>query len=94
MKSEKYRFGFDVAGLILFLLVMAPTFIWLADPAPNDMLRAESITPVADIIGLVCQILFIACLCMIINKGRSKLVILVVGLLLLAYSFWWLKQKV
>ena len=73
MKSGKYRFGFDVAGLILFLLVMAPTFIWLAVPAPNDVLRTESITPIVDIIGSVCQILFIACLCMIINKERSKL---------------------
>ena len=73
MKSEKYRFGFDIAALILFLLVMAPTFIWLAIPAPNDVLRAESVTPIVDIIGSVCQILFIACLCMIINKERSKL---------------------
>ena len=73
MKSEKYRFGFDIAGLILFLLVMAPTFIWLAVPAPNDVLRAESITPIVDTIGSVCQILFIACLCIIINKERSKL---------------------
>jgi len=73
MKSGKYRFGFDVAGLILFLLVVAPTFIWLAVPAPNDVLRTESITPIVDIIGSVCQILFIACLCMIINKERSKL---------------------
>jgi len=73
MKSGKYRFGFDVAGLILFLLVMPPTFIWLAVPAPNDVLRTESITSIVDIIGSVCQILFIACLCMIINKERSKL---------------------
>ena len=73
MKSEKYRFGFDIAALILFLLVMAPTFIWLAIPAPNDVLRTESITPMVDIIGSVCQILFIACLCIIINKERSKL---------------------
>ncbi len=73
MKSGKYRFGFDVAGLILFLLVMAPTFIWLAVPAPNDVLRTESITPIVDIIGSVCQTLFIACLCMMINKGRSML---------------------
>lgn len=73
MKSGKYRFGFDVAGLILFLLVMVSTFIWMAVPAPNDILRVESVTPIVDIIGPVCQILFIACLCMIINKERSKL---------------------
>lgn len=73
MKSEKYRFGFDVAGLILFLLVMVPTFIWMAIPASNDVLRAESVTPIVDTIGSVCQILFTACLCMIVNKEKSKL---------------------
>ena len=73
MKSEKYRFGFDVAGLILFLLVMAPTFIWMVVPASNDVLRTESVTPIVDTIGSACQILFIACLCIIINKERSKL---------------------
>jgi len=73
MKAEKYKFGFDVAGLILFLLVMAPTFIWMAIPAPNDILRAESTTPMVDAIGSVCQILCIASLCMIINKERGKL---------------------
>lgn len=70
---KAYRFGFDVAGLILFLLVMAPTFIWLAVPASNDVLRAESVTPMVDTIGSVCQILCIASLCVIINKERSKL---------------------
>lgn len=73
MKAEKYKFGFDVAGLILFLLVMAPTFIWMAIPAPNDILKAESTTPMVDAIGSVCQILCIASLCMIINKERGKL---------------------
>ena len=73
MKSKKYRFGFDVAGLILFLLVMAPTFIWMAVSAPNDVLIAESVTPIVDTVGSACQILFIACLCIIINKERSKL---------------------
>jgi len=73
MKAEKYKFGFDVAGLILFLLVMVPTFIWMAIPAPNDILKAESTTPMVDAIGSVCQILCIASLCMIINKERGKL---------------------
>lgn len=73
MKSERYRLGVDVTSLILFLLVMAPTFIWLAVPAPNDMLRTESATPTVDIIGSVCQILFIVCLCVVINQERNKL---------------------
>ena len=70
---NKYRFGFDVWGLILFLLVMLPNFIWFAVPAQNDVLRAESATPIIDAIALVCQVLTVACLCFVINKERSKL---------------------
>ena len=70
---NKYRFGFDVWGLILFLLVMLPNFIWFAIPAPNDILRAESTTPIVDVIASVCQVHTVACLCFVINKGRSKL---------------------
>lgn len=70
---NKYRFGFDVWGLILFLLVMLPNFIWFAVPAPNDVLRAESATPIIDAIASVCQVLTIACLCFVINKERGKL---------------------
>ena len=70
---NKYRFGFDVWGLILFLLVMFPNFIWFAFPAPNDVLRSESVTPITDAIASVCQVLTIACLCFVINKERSKL---------------------
>ena len=70
---DQYRFGFDVWGLILFLLVMLPNFIWFAVPAPNDVLRTESIMPIVDMVASVCQILTIACLCFVINKERRKL---------------------
>ena len=70
---SKYRFGFDFSGLVLFLLVMLPNFIWFAFPAPNDVLRSESVTPITDAIASVCQVLTIACLCFVINKERSKL---------------------
>ena len=70
---DKYRFGFDVWGLILFLLVMLPNFIWFAVPAPNDVLRAESATPVVDVIASVCQVLTVACLCFVIHEERGKL---------------------
>ena len=70
---NKYRFEFDVWVLILFLLVMLPNFIWFAIPAPNDVLRAESETPIIDTIASVCQVLTIACLCFVINTKRSKL---------------------
>ena len=70
---SKYRLGFDVWGLVLFLLVMLPNFIWFAVPTPNDVLRAESVTPVADMIASTCQVLTVACLCFIINSNRGKL---------------------
>jgi len=70
---NQYRFGFDPWGLILFLLVMLPNFVWFAVPAPNDILRADSVTPVVDAIGSVFQVLTVACLCFVIHKDRSKL---------------------
>lgn len=70
---NQYRFGFDMWGLILFLLVMIPNFIWFAVPAPNDVLRVESVTPVVDVIASVCQVLTVACLCFVINQERDKL---------------------
>lgn len=70
---KNYRFGFDIWGLVLFVLVMIPNFIWFAVPAPNDVLRNESVTPTADALGSVFQVLSIGCLCVVINKERSKL---------------------
>ncbi len=70
---KQYRFGFDPWGLLLFLLVMLPNFIWFAVPAPNDILRADSATPVVDAIGSVFQVLTVACLCFVIHNDRSKL---------------------
>ena len=70
---KQYRFGFDFWGLLLFLLVMFPNFIWFAVPAPNDVLRADSITPVVDVIASICQVLTVVCLCFLLNEERDKL---------------------
>lgn len=70
---KKYKMGFDIHGLLIFLIIMIPTFIWSVVPASNDILRVESTTKVADTIGSVCQVLMIAALCMLINQERSKL---------------------
>ena len=66
IRTSHYRFGFDIWGLLLFLLVMLPNFIWFAGPAPNDVLRTESVTPVVDLIASVCQVLTVACLCFLV----------------------------
>ena len=70
---KKYKMGFDIGGLILFLIIMIPNFIWFAVPAPNDILRAESITGVVDTIASVCQVLMVVILCIFINQERKKL---------------------
>lgn len=36
---EKYRFGFEFWGLLLFLIIMIPNFIGFAAPVVNDVLR-------------------------------------------------------
>ncbi len=70
---KKYKIGFDVWGLIIFIIVMVPNFIWFAVPAPNDILRTESVTVVIDAIGSICQVLMICALCVFINTDREKL---------------------
>jgi hypothetical protein len=70
---KKYKFGFDIWGLVLFLIIMLPNFIWFALPAGNDILRNESITPVVDTIASVFQVVMVVSLCIIINKQSQKL---------------------
>lgn len=70
---KKYKLRFDNWGALLFLIIMIPNFIWFAVPAPNDILRQESITPIVDTIGSVCQIIFVAALCIVINKERDNI---------------------
>ena len=70
---KKYRIRFDIFGLLLFLLIMIPNFIWFAVPAPNDVLRAESFTPIIDGIGSVSQVVFIATLCILKKKTLIRL---------------------
>lgn len=90
---KKYRVGFDIFGLLLFLLVMIPNFIWFEVPAPNDILRAESITPLIDGIGSVSQVIFIAAICILKRKGvdrirLSKLIILSLAMVITYFIGW------
>lgn len=90
---RKYRFAFDLWGLLLFLLIMLPNFIWAAVPAPNDILRGESYTPIIDSIGSVCQVLMAAALCLLVNRergplGPTRLILTAGGCVLLYYAGW------
>ena len=69
---KNYRLGFDLWGLGLFLLIMLPNLAWFVLPAPNDILRAESVTPLIDAIAQVFQIIMAAALCAVVNVTRDK----------------------
>ena len=91
---KKYKIGFDIWGLILFLVIMIPNFIWFAVPAPNDILRVESVTKVADAIGSVSQVLMVFALCVFIHRDRKKLnftsLIITTIVCCLAYFLCWI----
>ncbi len=72
---KRYKLSFEIWGLLLFLIVMIPNFIWFAIPAPNDILRAKSITEMVDTVASVCQILMIVAISIIRNRESKKLCI-------------------
>ena len=72
---KRYKLCFEIWGLLLFLIVMIPNFIWFAIPAPNDILRAKSITEMVDTVASVCQILMFVAICIFRNRESKKLCI-------------------
>lgn len=70
---KKYKFSFDIWGLLLFLIIMIPNFIWFAIPAPNDVLRGNSVTGIFDMIASICQVCIFIALCFLVYRKRSKL---------------------
>lgn len=69
---KKYKMGFDIWALVLFVVIMIPNIIWFAMPAPNDILRTESITKIPDAIASISQVVMLVALCVFINTGREK----------------------
>ena len=69
---RKYKICFDILGLLLFLMIMIPNFIWFAVPTSNDILRNESITPVIDLLASIFQVIMVIALCIIKNKHCQK----------------------
>ncbi|MDO4618965.1 MAG: hypothetical protein Q4B31_05515 [Clostridia bacterium] len=91
--KEKYQFGFQIWGLIVFVIVMIPNFIWFAVPASNDILRTSSMTPRLDMVASIFQVIMVALLCIIKNKDAnpmkiSKWIILSGVCILLYYISW------
>ena len=90
---KNYRIGFDWIGLILFLIIMIPNCIWFLAPAPNDVLRTESVTGTIDSIASVCQVLMVASLCLVINRNKLEskgigTIITVTACVILYYICW------
>lgn len=72
---------------------MIPNFIWFAVSAPNDVLRADSVTEVIDTIASICQVLMVIALCILVNRKSHKfyitpLIILVIICCLLYFASW------
>ncbi len=72
-KLKQYQIAFEPWGLLLFLVIMAPNFLWFAVPAPEDVLRRESLTPHWDQAASVLQVLLVLALCLLKNRGAEKL---------------------
>ena len=70
---NSYKFKIDFWSIGLFLLMMLPNFLWFAFPAPNDVLRITSVTPITDAIGSFLQISLIATLSCLAHKDSKPL---------------------
>lgn len=69
---RKYRMGFDLWGLLLFLAIMLPNIIWFLVPAPVDILRSPSVTPAIDTVASVFQVIMVAAICILRNDICRK----------------------
>lgn len=70
---NSYKFNIDFWSIGLFLLMMLPNFLWFVFPAPNDVLRITSVTPITDAIGSFLQISLIASLSCLARKDSKPL---------------------
>lgn len=91
----KYKFGFEIWGIVLFLAIMVPNMIWSVVPAPDDVLRKESLTPLIDNIASLFQVLMIASMCFLKNDYYSKLklnspLIFLTAVMFLLYFVMWI----
>lgn len=91
--SKHYKLGFDMWGLTLLLMIMLPNFLWFALPAPNDILRRESVTPLLDTIAQAFQIIIATSLCGMVNITRDtpikrKYQVSVAACIMLYFSGW------
>lgn len=68
---KKYKFGVDAYAAVLFLLIMLPNFVWFAFPAPNDILRSASQTPLLDAAASLLQTIMVALMCLLKRRDAA-----------------------
>lgn len=71
---KRYRWGFERWALLIVALIMLPNIIWAWTPAPHDVLRSESLTPVTDMIAGAAQAVTIAALLLLRHERRPQTV--------------------
>lgn len=70
---KNYQMGFNLSAFLLCVIIMIPNFIWAVVPAPQDILRADSVTGTIDLITSVCQVLMIGSLCFLGNIESQRI---------------------
>lgn len=92
---KEYGFGFEYKGLIAFLLVMIPNFIWMAYPPEiNPLVGMIAPYDWLNIVMNVSQWIMIAMICILIRprieKGNSRKLYLVSAIvcLIIYYLLW------
>ena len=70
---KNYRLCFEFWGLILFLIIMIPNFIYFVFPPLHDIFQTNSITETIDKAAFVSQIFMIISLCFLKNIKSKKI---------------------
>lgn len=65
---KKYKFGFDVWGLVLFAVLMLPNIVYWCIPAFNDLGGNSTL----DIIATVFEVMGIALLIFVVQKEQKR----------------------
>ena len=89
---EKYKFGIDFWGLILFALIMLPTIVYLCIPGLG---KISSSYVGLDVSSKVFQVIAVALLILVVRKERAKFsltrpLVFFAGIFLMLYYIAWI----
>lgn len=72
-RNGNLQLAFDPYGPAVFLLIMLPNVLWLLWPAPQDILRGASATPILDGAASAFQAVMVAASCIVYGRERRPL---------------------